>query len=172
MFPAPPAWVHWVRYDLKSAVSQYIVIAPDGKRYGPTDFPTLAAWASDGRVLPGMMVEDLLSGQRMVASAVPGLTFGQTDQFATYPRFEPAKSTQSNTPLIAMILGLIGLVAWCLPIIGFPVSIVAIVMGAKSLNEDRPKALTGLILGIVCLLLSIANGILGAMMVMNGRGFG
>ena len=152
-------------------MSQYVVITPDGKRYGPTDFQTLAEWALDGRVMPGMMVEDLLSGQTMAASGVPGLQFTENvPQYVNYPRTGPAQRPAGSHGLTSMVLGLVGLVAWCIPLIGFPISIMAIILGVQAMKGiDRSKAIAGVVLGSVCLLLSAGNGILGAIMVLNSR---
>ncbi len=54
---------------------RYFVYAPNGQRFGPADLPTLQQWVSEGRVLPSSLVEQELSGDRMAASAVPGLQF-------------------------------------------------------------------------------------------------
>jgi len=142
-------------------VSQYTVTTPEGRRFGPTDFQTLSQWAREGRLAPGMMVEDLLSGQSMTASAVPGL-FAQGSEVTYAPYARPVPSVRDHG-LAALIVGLVGVVAWCLPIAGLPVGITAIILGARSLKgEDRTKALIGIVLGTLCLLLSIANAILGA----------
>lgn len=145
------------------------MITPDGKRYGPTDFPTLSMWAEDGRVGPGMMVQDLLSGQTMVASSVPGLNFAnQEGPHAAYPRAGEPIPQSANASLIAMILGFVGLLAWCIPIVGLPVGAGAVVFGARSLKSPgRTQALIGIVLGCFCLLLSLANAILGAIWYSN-----
>jgi hypothetical protein len=123
-------------------------------------------WAEDGRVGPGMMVQDLLSGQTMVASAVPGLSFAeQAGPHVNYPRTEQQAQSAGNTSVVAMILGLVGLLAWCLPIVGLPVGAGALIFGLRSLkSEGRTMALVGVVLGSLCLALSLANAILGAIL--------
>jgi len=66
----------------------------------------------------------------------------------------------------AMTLGIIGMVAWLLPIAGIPITIIAIVKGSGNLEatENASKAKTGMILGIVGLVLSGINAIAGMMM--------
>jgi len=69
-----------------------------------------------------------------------------------------------------MTLGLIGLVAWCLPILGFGFGVAAIVAGVRALNSsERTQALVGIVLGATCLLLSIANLIAGAILLASLR---
>ncbi len=52
----------------------YYVIAEDGQRYGPVDLATLNQWANDNRVVPTTTLETA-DGQRLQASAVPGIVF-------------------------------------------------------------------------------------------------
>ena len=57
----------------------YTVVALDGQKYGPVDLATLNAWAADGRVVPTTTLESA-DGQRLQASQVPGIVFGQGSQ--------------------------------------------------------------------------------------------
>lgn len=106
-----------------------------------------------------MMVEDTLNGQTMAASAVPGLfPQGGQPQYAGYtrPSYTPTQGGAHATT--AMVLGIVSMVTWCIPIIGIPLAITAIVFGAKNINsEERTKAMVGLVLGIVGLLFSIGS---------------
>jgi hypothetical protein len=52
---------------------QYWVIAPDGQKYGPADVPTLNTWAAQGRVTAATRVQELASGDQMMASQIPGI---------------------------------------------------------------------------------------------------
>lgn len=62
----------------------------------------------------------------------------------------------------ALVLGLFGLIAWCCPIIGVVIGGLALVFGIVSLGKGGgPMAIIGLILGIICLVLSIFNALLG-----------
>lgn len=54
---------------------RYFVLGPSGERYGPVDLPTLAQWVQEGRVLATHTIEVEGTGQRMMASFIPGLTF-------------------------------------------------------------------------------------------------
>ncbi|HVT10669.1 MAG TPA: hypothetical protein VHE55_00250 [Fimbriimonadaceae bacterium] len=156
-------------------MSQYYVITPDGKRFGPTDFQTLCQWAGEGRITPGMMVEDTLSRQTMTASSVPGLfPPGAQPQYAPYmrPTPPPGAAQASGQATAALVLGIVSMFAWCIPIIGLPITITAVVFGIKNLNSlDRTKALIGLILGSIGLLLTIANFVLGVWIARNGLNF-
>lgn len=149
-------------------VSQYVVVNAEGRRFGPTDFQTLELWATQGRIGPDMMVEDLLSGTTMTAAAVPGLS-EVLSSGESYYRAQPETSKGDRRATTAFVLGLISVVAWCIPLAGFAVGLGAVICGATSLRSERfAFALLGTILGSLCLLLSIANAILSAIWMANG----
>lgn len=62
------------------------------------------------------------------------------------------------------ILGLISIIAWFIPLFGYPVTICGIVNSTKGLkaNEGKTKATVGLVLSIIFLVLTLINSILGA----------
>lgn len=62
------------------------------------------------------------------------------------------------------ILGLISIIAWFIPLFGYPVTICGIVNSSKGLkaNEGKTKAIIGLVLSIIFLIVTIINSILGA----------
>lgn len=65
--------------------------------------------------------------------------------------------------LIGFILGLCSLVAWYIPIIGFPVTILGIIFSAFGINSNRKgMAIAGLILSIIFFVITIINSIAGA----------
>jgi hypothetical protein len=59
-------------------VARYIVVLPNGERYGPATVAVLAQWVAEGRVLPSTLVEIEGSGQVMTAATVPGIDFSQS----------------------------------------------------------------------------------------------
>lgn len=73
-----------------------------------------------------------------------------------------AASKAANTGLI---LGLVSLIAWFLPIAGYPVTICGIVYSVKGLKSDsNGKAIAGLILSIMGLIATLINSILGILL--------
>lgn len=67
---------------------------------------------------------------------------------------------------LALVMGLIGIVAWFLPIAGYPITIIGIVsanMGMKS-PTGKGKAIAGMILSIVFLICTLLNSIAGVLM--------
>jgi hypothetical protein len=65
----------------------------------------------------------------------------------------------------ALVLGIIGLIAWLIPLFGYPVTIVGIVMGVKGRkSEKKGMATAGLVMSIIGLILSLGNSILGILL--------
>ncbi len=68
--------------------------------------------------------------------------------------------------IIGLILGLVSIIAWFIPLIGFPVTVCGIIfsgLGMKS-QTNKGKAVTGLVLSIIFLIVTLINSILGAIL--------
>lgn len=67
--------------------------------------------------------------------------------------------------IAALVLGIVSLIVWLLPLFGYPVSIIGIIMGIKSKDSNsKTFALVGLILSIIGLAITVANSAIGAFM--------
>lgn len=79
-----------------------------------------------------------------------------------------SESTDKNAT-VGLILGLISIVAWLLPLFGYPVTICGIVFSSKGLKSttNKGKAIAGLVLSIAFLTLTLLNSLLGALMMLN-----
>ena len=66
--------------------------------------------------------------------------------------------------LVGFILGFVSIIAWFIPLFGYPVTICGIVLSAKGMKSStsKNKALTGLILSIVFLTITFINSAVGA----------
>jgi hypothetical protein len=74
----------------------------------------------------------------------------------------------SNGATKSMTMGMIGLVAWCLPIVGIPLTIYGLTQGLKGLQSERAgMAIFGIILNAIGLIMGIVNAIALAMMAMG-----
>ena len=76
----------------------------------------------------------------------------------------------SKLPLAAsaLVLGIIGLVAWYLPMAGLPITITGFMLGRSALlSTHRSLALKGMGLSLVGLLLSAVNAYVGALMMVQ-----
>lgn len=56
----------------------YFVLDQQGNKYGPATVSQLNEWAREDRVLPSTMLEHAVSGERIAASAVSGISFPQS----------------------------------------------------------------------------------------------
>jgi hypothetical protein len=68
------------------------------------------------------------------------------------------------------IMGCIGLLAWCVPIVGLPLALVSLGVGISNLYRGRNKQFTrtGMYLSLLSLIASTANGAVGAYMGATG----
>ena len=81
-----------------------------------------------------------------------------------------AEMAKSRDATIGLVCGLVSVVGWLLPILGLQLTIFGIVKsgnGLGSLNGGR--AVAGLVLSIIFLLLTIANAAVGAYMAATGQ---
>ncbi len=78
----------------------------------------------------------------------------------------PAEPEKKGFAIAALVLGIVGLIAWCLPILGYPVGIVGIIMGIVGLQKTSKKGMciAGIIMSAVCLIASLVNSIAGVML--------
>lgn len=73
--------------------------------------------------------------------------------------------SKSGLAIAGLVLGIISMVAWLLPICGFPISIVGIVLSGLGMGSTTRKTMAtiGLVLSIVALALALGNSVLGLM---------
>ena len=72
------------------------------------------------------------------------------------PSAQPANATA------AFVLSIIGLVAWLIPLFGFPVNIVGLVLSVIGVRENRKHAKAARVMSIVGLSLTGINSLIGA----------
>lgn len=67
--------------------------------------------------------------------------------------------------IASLVLGIVGFVAWCIPLIGYPVTIVGIILGALGMKKGgKGMAIAGIICSAICLVITIINSVLGVLM--------
>jgi hypothetical protein len=72
--------------------------------------------------------------------------------------------------IASLVLGVVGLGAWLIPILGAPVTLIALILGVKGLKTGRRgMAMAGLVLSIIGLVLTIVNASIGAYMGATGQ---
>ncbi len=75
---------------------------------------------------------------------------------------------QKGKSIAALVLGVCSLIAWFIPLFGYPVSIVGIVMGAQGVKRGgKGMAIAGIILSAIGLILTLINSVLGAMLAVS-----
>ena len=71
--------------------------------------------------------------------------------------------------LTSMILGIVGFLAWCIPLLGFPVCITGLILGIIGIKKGgKGMAIAGIIMCAITLLLTLGNSILGVIIGMSG----
>lgn len=81
-----------------------------------------------------------------------------------YGNVEAAPTEQKGMSIASMVLGIIGILAWCIPCCGYPIGITGLILGIVGRKKGgKSYALAGIICSIICLVASLINSILGAM---------
>ena len=87
------------------------------------------------------------------------------------PAYAPAAAPGSGLATASLILGIIALLAWLLPLLGFPIAVLGIIFGVMGRRGPKKGMATG---GLVCsaigLGLTLINGILGALIALSAMG--
>ena len=74
--------------------------------------------------------------------------------------------------IASLVLGILSLIAWILPLAGFPVSIVGLILGCIGIkSENKSIGTAGMVLSIIGLVACIANSAIGAYMGATGQIF-
>jgi hypothetical protein len=79
----------------------------------------------------------------------------------------PGSSLDSVHPVqnkTSYYVGIVSLIAWLLPIIGIPVSIIGLYLGDKEKKKGENSVRNGILFSAIGLILSIINGIAGGIL--------
>jgi len=80
------------------------------------------------------------------------------------------RDRHAGKAVASLVLGCIGLIGWCLPIFGVPITITGLVLGIKGINSRyHGQAIAGITLSVIGLMLSVANAAIGAYQVATGQ---
>lgn len=78
------------------------------------------------------------------------------------------KNKANGKSIASFVLGLVGFIAWLLPLIGYPVTIVGMVLGFQARkNEKNGFNLAGIICSIITLILTLCNSALGVILTLS-----
>ncbi len=82
---------------------------------------------------------------------------------------QPVEPDRKGLAIASLVIGIINLLAWCLPICGGPLAIAGIILGIFGLkSSSRGMAIAGLVLSGIGLLLSIINAVAGIALFNSG----
>jgi uncharacterized RDD family membrane protein YckC len=85
------------------------------------------------------------------------------------PTAKPAAGSDGKATA-SLVLGLISIVAWFIPLFGLPTTIAGLVLGIKGLGPHRSgKAIAGIVLSTIFLVVTVLNAALGAMLAAQGK---
>ncbi|MGN0432521.1 MAG: DUF4190 domain-containing protein [Lachnospiraceae bacterium] len=74
--------------------------------------------------------------------------------------------------IASMVLGICGFLAWCIPLFGYPVCIVGLILGIVGMKKGgKGMAIAGIVMSAITLVLTIANSALGAYLGATGQLF-
>ena len=77
----------------------------------------------------------------------------------------PVNSKKNTYALVGMILGLCSIIAWIIPLFGYPCTIIGLIFSACGIGSEKKSfAVTGLVLSIIFLILTLINSFLGMLM--------
>lgn len=83
------------------------------------------------------------------------LTINKTD-------YQPKKKDNYGLAITSLGLGIFSLLAWLLPIIGFPFSVTGLILGITSTSSSKRNfAIAGIVMNAIGLILTIANFAIG-----------
>ncbi|MCM1107130.1 MAG: DUF4190 domain-containing protein [Blautia sp.] len=81
----------------------------------------------------------------------------------------PVQEEKKGLSIASLVLGICGFIAWCIPLIGYPVTIVGIICGVLGMKKGgRTMAIVGIVLSGITLFLTLGNSILGAYIAASG----
>lgn len=110
----------------------------------------------------------------------PGGDYGQPNGGNTQPGSDysqqsygysgvPVQEEKKGMSIASLVLGICGFLAWCIPLFGYPVTIVGIIMGVLGMKKGgKGMAIAGIICSVISLILTIINSVAGAALAVNG----
>jgi hypothetical protein len=140
---------------------RYFVVAEDGSKYGPADVNLLNEWIDEGRLHPGMNLEEEGTHVKVAAASVLGLDFMPREERKEEPapaRTAPvdgagAMALLSDQPVVdsgkvdvglALAMAIVTVVLGAVPsnvgILGLFTGLLALVAGFKAKDRRHPAA--------------------------------
>ena len=96
---------------------------------------------------------------------------GYENNAYTYPNPQPARNEKTGLSIASMVLGIVGSLACCIPLFGFPVNLVGLILGIIGIKRGgKGMAVTGIILCSIFLVLTLCNSALAVYINVNYGG--
>ena len=116
--------------------------------------------------MPSLIASAIVGAVLAAAGSAVGCVLGScVDVMHERVPEKPDRSSSEDAAIVSFALGLVCCVAWLLPIAGIPLGVAALLTArAGRFSCRRGLAVTGMWMGLVCLLLGVGNGLLGAML--------
>jgi len=150
------------------------MLAPTGERYGPADVPTLNQWVAEGRLFATSRLMEEMSGDVIVASTLPGLSFGAAPPqpmqspmqppppgtYGAYPN-PPApgsgympqvgSTANKNDLLLSFAMVLVSPILSLFCVFGFTAALYGIASGWRAYQNGQSIAILAVVLNVGCL---------------------
>lgn len=86
--------------------------------------------------------------------------------------FNGVEEPKKGIGIAALILGIVSLIAWCLPFMGYPVTIAGLVLGIIGIKKSvKGMSVAGTVMSGIGLVITIINSILGVMYAVNNMNY-
>jgi predicted nucleic acid-binding Zn ribbon protein len=77
------------------------------------------------------------------------------------------EKTETGIETAGYVFGTLGLFAWLLPLVGYPITIIGLIFSVIGMQKERKYAKGAVGMCLVCLVLTVINSISGAIMYSN-----
>lgn len=72
---------------------------------------------------------------------------------------------KNSLAIVALVLGIVSIITWLLPVAGYITTILAIIFGVKGRRSEKyGMATAGMVLGIIFLIITFINSVLGVIL--------
>jgi hypothetical protein len=134
---------------------------------GLVGFVAASVFPKEGNVIAAGVIGAVCAG---LGAGVGHAVGSFVDELLKGPPDEDPIEESSAGAVVSLVLGLFGLIAWILPIVGLPVGALGYFLGRKGTStRQRTTALIGIGLCVLCLCLSVVNAYVGALLAVRGK---
>ena len=78
----------------------------------------------------------------------------------------------TGNSIASLVLGLIGIIAWTFPLVGYPVTIIGFILGIVGYNKDKSgTAIAGIVLSVIFFIATIISSVVGVAIMKSRYGY-